>query len=1093
MKLTTLRMRWLLSAVLLVLAGQAFADTKLLRFPDVHGDRVVFSYGGDLWGASVKGGTAYRLTSHPGLELFAKFSPDGRSIAFTGQYGGDEQVYVMPASGGEPRQLTFYPATGPLPARWGYDNHVYGWSADGESILYRSRRDAWGSSSATLFTVGIDGSMPQALPIPIAGAGTFAEGGDAVFYSPLFRDFRTWKRYEGGWSQDLWLFDLEAGQARQLTDHPRTDRDPMWVDGAGYFVSDRDGTLNLFSVDPASGTTEQLTEHDQWDVRWASADDQSQIVYELNGGLRLFDVGSGNDRAIKISVPDDGLNRRISWTDVSDSVRGASLSPTGQRVLFEARGNLFNAPVGEGVTRSLTNRSTAHDREASWFPNGESIVFISDITGEEELYRLDMNGGESPQALTEGNQTRFYHPMVSPDGDHVLFSDKDGRILLVDSDGDGEMTEIGRDPGWRNRDYSWSPDSNYIAFSQTQENSMRALYIHDVDAERTRQITDGMFSEYSPTFSPSGEHLFFLGHREFAPQISQREWNFATNRMTGIFAFDLTGEATNPFAPEDAEEPGYSNARGQDEDDEEDDGDDESSDEIRIAFEGLSDRLVRVPVEAGNYFALSVTEAGVLFVEGGPFYYGRSSGVPTVLKMYKFEDDEVVSFPEGHQIADISLDGKRLLASRNGSWHVMDVAKEGKDPENVSTGGLQARIDPTAEWETAFDEVWRRFRDHFYVENMHGYDWASLREQYRPWLEHIAHRSDLNYIMGEMIGELNVSHAYVSGGDEGLPQRHPVALLGARFETDNGRYRVARILEGQNDEPRYRSPLTESGVDVSVGDYILAINGQALSSDNNIYQRLMLPPGEAVVLTVSDQADGDDSRDVMVRPINDETNLFYLAWVLDNHRRVTEATDGRVGYLHVPDMGPDGIREFIKWFYGQIRKDGLVIDVRSNGGGNVSQMLIERLSRRPLALGYARTQPYTTTYPNQAFNGHLVALLDENSASDGDIFPWQFRNAGLGPLIGKKSWGGVVGITSHGPLIDGGSVNVPEFGFADVNGNYVIEGEGVTPDIEVDNDPASVIAGRDPQLERAIEEVMNKIEASPPSFPERPEAPVKLD
>jgi tricorn protease len=453
----------------------------------------------------------------------------------------------------------------------------------------------------------------------------------------------------------------------------------------------------------------------------------------------------------------------------------------------------------------------------------------------------------------------------------------------------------------------------------------------------------------------------------------------------------------------------------------------------------------------------------------------------------------VVSFPNGQQFVDLSRDGKRLLASSNGSWQVMEVAKEGKDPETVKTGGLRSQVDPTAEWETAFDEVWRRFRDHFYAANMHGYDWEGLREQYRPWLEHIAHRSDLNYLMGEMIGELNVSHAYVSGGDEGLPERPSVSLLGARFETDRGRYRITRILEGQNDEPRYRSPLTEAGVDVAVGDYILAINGQSLGADENIYQRLMLPSGEAVALTVSERPDGRDARTVMVEPIHDESSLFYLAWVRDNHRRVTEASDGRVGYLHIPDMGADGIREFIKWFYGQIRKEGLVIDVRSNGGGNVSQMLIERLSRRPLALGYSRTIPYTSTYPNQAFNGHLVAILDENSASDGDIFPWQFRNAGLGPLIGKKSWGGVVGITSHGPLIDGGSVNVPEFGFADVNGNYVIEGEGVEPDIEVENDPASVIAGRDPQLERAIEEVMRRIEADPPSFPERPEDPVKLD
>jgi len=1084
--------RLLALAGLLLMTGPLLADTKMLRFPDVHGDRLVFTYGGDLWGAPVSGGTAYRLTSHPGLELFPKFSPDGRSIAFTAQYGGDEQVYVMPSSGGEPRQLTWYPATGPLPARWGYDNQVYGWTPDGSAVLFRSQRDAWGSSTATLFTVDLDGGLPRSLPIPVAGAGTFSDDGRHVFYSPLFRDFRTWKRYQGGWSQDLWLFDLEANDARQITDHPRTDRDPMWIDGMAYFVSDRDGKLNLFKVDPESLETDQLTAHRDGDVRWASADEQGRIVYELNGELRLFDTNDSSDRAVEILVPDDGINRRERWVVVGEQINGARLSPTGQRVLFEARGNLFNAPVGDGITRNLTNRSTAHDREAAWSPDGQSIAFVSDSSGEEELYIVPADGSESPRALTRGNQNRFYNPQFSPDGDRIAISDKDGRILVIRSDGEGSPREAGSDPGWRNRDYTWSPDGQYLAFSLTQESGLRALYLYSVDEDRTRQISDGMYSEYQPAFSPDGQLLYFLGDREFAPQISQREWNYAVNRTTGIFALALNASVDNPFAPEDAEEKGL-NADDSESDNGNGKDDKDSPSATEVDWDGLAQRLIRVPVDAGNYYELAVVEQGVLFVEGSAFYYGRGPESQPRLKLFKFDDEKVVDFPNGQQLVDLSADGKRLLTRSGSSWQVLDVAKEGKDSESVSTDGLRARIDPAAEWATAFDEVWRRFRDYFYVENMHGYDWEALRDQYRPLLEHVAHRSDLNYLMGEMIGELNISHAYVSGGDEGLPERHPIALLGARFDIQNDRYRVSRILPGQNDEPRYRSPLTVAGVNVNEGDYLVSINGQSLTASDNIYQRLMLPPGEPVALGVSERADGRDMRTVLVEPINDETPLHYLAWVLDNHRRVTEASDGRVGYLHVPDMGPNGIREFIKWFYGQLRKDGLVIDVRSNGGGNVSQMLIERLSRRPLALGYSRTMPHASTYPNQAFNGHLVALLDENSASDGDIFPWQFRNAGLGPLIGKKSWGGVTGITSHGPLIDGGSVNVPEFGFADVNGNYVIEGEGVEPDIEVDNDPASVIAGRDPQLERAIEEMLNKIEANPPRFPERPEDPVKLD
>ena len=1090
--MTSFRFRALVTFLLLALfCAQAVADTRLLRFPDLHDDHVVFSYGGDLWMARDSGGTAWRLTSHPGKELFAKFSPDGSRIAFTGQYGGDEQVFVIPAAGGEPRQLTWYPATGPLPARWGYDNQVYGWTPDGERILFRSQREAWGSSTATLFTVAAAGGLPEALPMPVSGAGTFTEDGAAVFYSPLFRDFRTWKRYQGGWAQSLWLFDLESNDARPLTDHPRTDRDPMWIDGMGYFVSDRDGKLNLYRVDPDSLAVEQLTFHDDWDVRWASAGNDGRIVYELNGQLRIFDTRSGSDRGISIRVPDDGINRRVRAVNVADRITGARLSPTGQRVLFEARGNLFNTPVGDGIVRALTDRSTAHDREAAWAPDGRRIAFISDLSGEEELYIASSDGSEAPGQLTSGNQTRFYRPVFSPDGEHIALSDKDGRILVVRADGDGELRVAGRDPGWRNRDYDWSPAGDYLAFSQVQESGLRALYVYSVAEDETRQISDGLFSEYMPRFSADGEHLFFLGDREFAPQIARREWNYATNRMTGIFAFGLNRSAANPFAPEDAEEKGlHAEDRADDNDAEEDGSEDQRT---LIDFDGLSRRVIRVPVDNANIGALSVVEGGLLFVESDAFYYGRGPERPPRLRLFKFDDREVTDFPSGLRLSDVSADGKRLLARRGDQWQVLEIAREGSDPTTVATSGLQATVDPVAEWATAFDEVWRRFRDHFYAENMHGYDWEALREAYRPWLEHVAHRSDLNYLMGEMIAELNVSHAYVSGGDEGLPERPRVALLGARFEIDGGRYRIARILEGQNDEPRYRSPLTEVGVDVMPGDYLIAINGRELRAGDNVYRRLHLPAGQAVELTVSASASGSDPRTIRVDPVSDETPLHYLAWVLDNRRRVSEASDGRVGYLHIPDMGANGIREFIKWFYGQLRKDGLVIDVRSNGGGNVSQMLIERLSRRPLALGYSRTMPYTSTYPNQAFNGHLAALLDENSASDGDIFPWQFRNAGLGPLIGKTSWGGVVGITSHGPLIDGGSVNVPEFGFADVDGNYVIEGEGVVPDIEVDNDPASVIAGRDPQLERAIEEVMGKIETDPPRFPTRPADPVKLD
>lgn len=1069
----------------------AQAQTKLLRFPDIHDDRVVFSYGGDIWYAPADGGTAVRLTSHPGLELFPKFSPDGRKVAFTGQYGGDEQVYVVSGAGGVPQQLTWYPARGPLPPRWGYDNQVYGWTPDGQAVLFRSHRDAEQSAGSRLYTVATDGGLPVPLPMPESGAGTYAGDADTVFYSPLFRDFRTWKRYEGGWAQDLWLFDAESGEGRPVIEHPRTDRDPMWIDGKGYFVSDRDGTLNLYRWDPDSDQIEQLTRHDDWDVRWASAGGNGRIVYEHNGELRIYDTRNGEDIGIRIRVPDDQVNRRSRRVDVSDQVTGAAISPTGVRALLVARGDVYSVPVEDGLTRNLTTSSDAHEREADWSPDGESIAYISDAEGEEGLYVMPADGSGPTRRLTPDMETRLYRPLWSPDGEHIAVSDKDGIIYVFPAAG-GAPERVARDPAWRNRDYTWSPDSRYLAFSLTRDSGMRALHIHDLEEGESRPITQGLFSEYQPVFSPDGEYLYFLGDREFAPQISGHEWNFATNRSTRILGLGLQTDGEHPLAPENPGDPG---ASGGEKDDNGDSGGSDNDADTVIDFDGLAGRVFTVPVEPGNLSDLWAVEGALLYIEQSAWYYGRGPVTQPRLKLFKFESRESDTFVSKINGAAVTVDGKKVLVNQGGKFQVYELAKEGKDAKTVSTSGLETRIDPAEEWGTIFDEVWRRFRDHFYVENMHGYDWEAIGERYRRWLPHVAHRADLNYVLGEMIAELNVSHAYVQGGDMGLPERHPTALLGARFELDDesNRYRISRIFEGQNDEPRYHSPLARAGVDVAVGDYILAVNGRPLTGDDNPFEVLQLPVDQPLELRVADRPDEREPRTVLVEPVTDEQPLLYLDWVLSNYRQVREATDGRVGYLHIPDMGADGIREFIKWFYGQLDTEGLIIDVRGNGGGNVSQMIIERLARKPLALGFSRTTPDASTYPYQAYNGHLVALLNETSASDGDIFPYQFRNADLGPLIGKRSWGGVVGISNHGPVIDGGLVFVPEYGYADTDGEYVIEGRGVAPDIEVENTPGALLEGRDPQLERGVREIMQRVEADSRVLPDKPAEPVKTD
>ncbi len=1090
-------LRACLILVCLVTTGttHSSAQTKLLRFPDIHGEKIVFTYGGDLWLSHSSGGTARRLTAHPGQELFARFSPDGEWIAFTGQYDGDEQVYLVPTGGGTPRQLTFYPANGPLPQRWGYDNQVYDWSPDGSAVLFRSGRYGYGLTETRLFLQPVAGGLARPLPMPESGAGDLSPDGTRVVYSPLVRDFRSWKRYEGGWAQELYVFDIASHDLVRVTDHPRADRDPMWIGDKIYYTSDRDGRNNLYAYDTRTQATEQLTEHNPWDVRWPGDDGEGRIVYELNGELQVFDIAAGTSQVLSIDVPDDGLWKRPARIEVADRISGFGLSPKGERALFVARGDIFTAPIEKGPTRNLTRSSGAHEKWARWSPDGSRIAFLSDRTGEEEIFLVAQDGAGEPVQLTDNGGEMRYAPAWSPDGKRIAFSDKRGKLFVVDVSS-REIVELADDPEGRILDHAWSPNGGHLAFSMSVVNDWNvgngfsSIYIWSVADGQTRKITTDMFNEVEPAWGVGGDYLFFLADRTYAPQISTVEWNFATDRSTSIFALALREEVEHPFAPESDEVTvGDKEAEESGEDDEE-----KTKAFITIDFEGLADRAARVPVEADNLSGLSAAEGHLVYVRSGPGYYGRSSDIEASLELFVLEDRETATLAEDISGYSLSRDGKKVLVDHDGTYKLYDVGREGKDSAKaVSTSGLAVDRVPTEEWRQIFHEVWRRFRDFFYVDNLHGYDWEALRAQYEPWLSHVAHRSDLNYLISEMISELAVGHAYIAGGDFAIPDRPRVALPGAVFELDeaSNRYRIAAILPGHNEEERYRSPLTEIGMDIAVGDFLLAIDGREISGETSPYELLVHKAERPVELTVSGTPTMDGARQVTYQPITQERSLRYLAMQLENQARVEALSDGRVGYMHLPDMGSSGIQEFIKWYYPQLRKQGLIIDARGNGGGNVSEMVIERLRRNPIGTRFMRNSDSPGTYPGRSFHGHLACLLDEDSASDGDMFPHFFRQAGLGPLIGKRSWGGVVGITDRGTLIDGGSVFVPEFGLNDMDGNWILEGIGVVPDIEVDNDATSVLAGRDPQLERAVEEVLRAIEGEPRRLPARPEPPVK--
>lgn len=1112
----------LLTLIGMSLVATAHAQTRLLRFPDIHGDHVVFCYGGDLWSAPAGGGTAIRLTAHPGIEQFPRFSPDGRWIAFTGQYDGDEQVYVIPAEGGVPRQLTFYPARGPNAPRNGWDNQVMGWTRDGKSVLFNTIRDAGGAARRNLYTVPFEGGHEAPLPMYTAGAGDFSPDGKRIVYSPLFRDFRTWKRYQGGWAQDLWICDLKTLASENITNNPRTDRDPMWIGDAIYFASDRDGTLNLYRYDPAKKSTEQVTRSTTWDVRWPSTDHGSRIVYELAGELHVLDVASGKDTKLSILVPTDGVAMRPTHVAVEKFVEDFALSPKGERALFVARGDVFTAPIENGPTRNLTHSSTSHDKWGRWSPDGRRIALISDRTGEEQVWLINQDGSGSPQQLTDGLKAMLYAPEWSPDGKQLAFSDKDGNLYVVGI-ADKRLRKVARETRGQVNDYTWSPGGSHLAFTLSHPSGFRSIRIWSAADGSLHQVTDELFNSFGPAWDPDGDYLFFLSDREFAPQQVRREQNYAPSRNTGIFALALRKDVKNPFPPrsdevslgegkkDDAGAAGAKDEGGADKASKPggaaagkggDAGKAEAAKgekptraagkPLVIDFDGLTGRATRVPVSSENYSSLSANKGNLLYTRAGAGFNGRDSYAKPALVLYSIKDREESVIAEGIGDHVLSEDGSKVLVSAAGKYDLYDAKPKVKDKKSVATANLYVDRVPAEEWAQIFDEVWRRYRDWFYVKNMNGNDWQALHDQYKSLLPYVAHRWDLTYVLNEMVSELNNSHLYIEGGDYETPVRPQVALPGARFAVDeaSGRYRIAKIYRGENEEERYRSPLTEVGVDARVGDYVLAIDGEGLKGSENIYQRLRNKK-DPVALTLNDRPALDGARKATYQPIFSEAGLIYLDWVLGNYDKMGKATEGRVGYLHIPDMGSSGIYEFIKWFYPQIRKEGLIVDVRSNGGGNVSQTIIERLRRKILGTNWSSWREEPGTYPGVVFTGPMVCLINETSASDGDIFPYMFRQAGLGPLIGKRTWGGVVGISGRGPLLDGGQAMVPQSGLASPDGQWVIEGHGVDPDIEVENDPASVAAGHDPQLERGLQELLKLMETHPAKLPNRPPDPVK--
>lgn len=1069
----------------LVLASPAAAidldDTRLLSDPAISATHVAFVYAGDVWVVDRDGGRARRLTSHLGEETNPRFSPDGRTIAFSAEYDGNIDVYTVPLAGGEPSRLTWHPAA----------DRVQGFMPDGATVLFASAREVYTRRYEQLFTVPLDGTAPSKLPIPHAERGAVSPDGATIAYNPLGDAFRQWKHYRGGRVSRIWLYataDHSVVQVPQPAERSN-DVEAMWVGEALFFLSDRAGELNLFSYDPSSEAVEQRTHHDDYPVLHASAGPDA-VVYEQAGYLHVYDPASGTAERLRIGVGADLVETRPRFVSGAEHVRSADLSPSGARAVFEYRGEILTVPAKKGDPRNLSASPGAHERSPVWSPDGDRIAYFSDASGEYGLVVAPQNGdGEAEIFPLDGHG--FYDSLRwSPDGRKLSFSDNGWTLSWLDLE-TGERHVVATEPVYgpiKTQHHAWSPDSRWLAYTKITPTYFQRVFLHDLETGASTAITDGLSDVGEPVFDASGRYLWFTASTDAGPVRSWFAMSNADAELTNtLYVAVLARGEGSPFAPESDEEAGGGSA---DDKSETADEGDEDDDRVRIDFDGLDQRIVAVPVEEAAYSSLTPGTSGQLFYLKGegsqPF-----GGGPAALVRFDVASREETVLLDGATGFVLSGDGKKVLVSAGAGWLLADAGGPiDRGKSRLDLDGVAVRIEPRGEWPQIFDEAWRINRDFFYDPGMHGADWPAMRDKYSIFLPHLASRRDLNRVIRWMCSELAVGHHRVGGGDRRhRAERVPGGLLGADFAIDNGRYRFDRIFGGLNWNPDLRSPLTEPGVEVMEGEYLLAVDGVELRAPENLYRRFERTAGRAIELTVGPDPEGDGSRTVTVVPIENEGRLRNRAWVEGNLAKVHEATDGRVAYVYVPNTTTAGHTAFKRYFFPQAGKDAIIVDERHNGGGQVADYYIDILRRPPISWWAMRYGADVPT-PLASIQGPKVMLIDETAGSGGDLLPWMFRKLEIGPLIGRPTWGGLVGVLGFPVLMDGGGVTAPNVAIWTEDG-FVVENVGVPPDIEVEQWPADLIAGRDPQLEKAIEVVLEMLEANPPEKPTRPPFPLR--
>jgi len=1108
MRKTILILSLLLIASVIKISTGGLAQEKplLMRQPSMSRTQIVFSYAGDLWIAPRGGGEASRLTTGVGNETSPQFSPDGTTVAFTGEYDGNVDLYTIPASGGVPKRVTYHPGA----------DGLAGWTPDGKQLLFASQRASSSGRFARLYTMPVDGAFPSEVPLPMGYAGSYSPDGTSLAYEPIPRAFGAWKRYRGGMASQIWIANLSDSSVEKIPRADSNDFNPMWISDKVYFLSDRSGPITLFVYDTKTKKVAHLIQNNGLDIKSASAGPDG-IVYEQFGSLNIHDLKSGKTKPVNITINGDMLSLRPKYEKVGTRISNAAISPTGARAVFEARGEIISVPAEKGDARNLTNTTEVAERDPSWSPDGKWIAYFSDESGEYQLHLRDQKGMGEVKKINLGNPPSFfYNPTWSPDSKKIAYSDKRLNIWYVDIE-KGQPIKVDTMSRGFSLAASWSPDSRWIAYAKPLKSWYNAVFVYSLEDGKSVQITDGLSDALNPVFDKGGKYLYFTASTDIGPSVFGFDMSSYSHRTTrSVYVAVLKKTDPSPLAPESDEEkvadekPSEKSSEKKDGDtggqgDKEKEGekkpdaaqsmaggakpgDKKEPPKVTIDFDSISQRILALPPPNRNYVGLAAGKPNTLFIV--EFTDGAQGATLHKFDLEKRKFDKALDNINGFEL---SANGEKMLYRQQQNWFIAGTATLGtpafKPGEGkIKTDEMEVYVDPRAEWDQMYRETWRIERDFFYAPNYHGLDLQATAKKYEPYLASLAHRADLNYLFQEMLGELSVGHLYVQGGDTPDPKRVPGGLLGADYKIENGRYHFARVYNGENWNPNLRAPLTQPGVNVVAGEYLLAVKGRNLTANDNIYSFFESTAGKQVVIKVGPNPDGSGSREVTAVPIQNEIGLRNLAWIEENRRKVDKMSDGKLAYIYLPDTAGGGYTFFNRYYFSQLDRQGAVVDERFNSGGQAADYVIDYL-KKPLMSYWAVRDGDDWREPFGVMPGPKAMLINEYSGSGGDYLPYMFRRAQVGPLIGKRTWGGLVGIGGYPNLIDGGSVTAPHFAFYTPEGKWEIENHGVAPDIEIEFDPKAWREGRDIQLEKAVSWLMEEMKKNPPKPVQRPPYP----